>query len=120
MFIAKVDPSESKAATIGKAREFMLLPSGQLSVGVATIGAKQMGCVYFHAGGSRVGCGRLWEVCVLRVAHVKKLRALACVFGKWYEGFCEATPRCTAVAALRSNSKRELLLKSCGATINPN
>ena len=60
------------------------------------------------------------EVCVLRVPRVKFHRALACVFGKWYEGFCEATLRCTAVAALRSNSKRELLLKSCGATINPN
>ena len=57
---------------------------------------------------------------MMRASVTAKLRALACVFGKWYEGFCEATLRCTAVAALRSNSKRELLLKSCGATINPN
>ena len=52
------------------------------------------------------------EVCVLRVARVKLLRTFACVFGKWYEGFCEATLRCAAVAALRSSSKRELLLKA--------
>ena len=52
------------------------------------------------------------EGCVLRVARVKLLRTFACVFGKWYEGFCEATLCCAAVAALRSSSKRELLLKA--------
>ena len=52
------------------------------------------------------------EGCVLRVARVKSHRALACVFGKWYEGFCEATLRCAVVAGLISSSKRQLLLKA--------
>jgi hypothetical protein len=52
------------------------------------------------------------EVCVLRVARVKSHRALACVFGKWYEGFCEATLRCAAVAGLISSSEREPPVKA--------
>ena len=59
------------------------------------------------------------KVCVLRVARVKSHRALACVFGKWYEGFCEGTLRCAAVAGLISSSEREPLsklrrLEKCG------
>ena len=56
------------------------------------------------------------EVCVLRVARVKSHRALACVFGKWYEGFCEGTLRCAAVAGLISSSEREPLSKLRRAT----
>ena len=65
-------------------------------------------------------CEREREVCVLRVARVKFHRALACVFGKWYEGFCEATLRCAAVAALRSSSKREPPAKAAELLENPN
>ena len=43
---------------------------------------------------------------------LENVNALACVFEKWYEGFCEATLRCAAVAGLISSSKRELLLKA--------
>ena len=61
-------------------------------------------------------CEMTSEVCVLHVARVKSHRALACVFGKWYEGFCEATLRCAAVAGLISSSEREPLSKLRRAT----